>query len=166
MKIIRIFVLALCFPVLLSVNTHKFYVSVTEVEYVKEKKSLQIISRIFIDDLENALRKRYEKRLSFSPNDEAEEVEAYLERYLKDKITIKINGKTADFKFIGKEYDNDILFCYLEIVNVEEIKSFQISNKVLFDSFDDQQNIVKLKINDESKSYILIHQNDKAMLNF
>jgi len=166
MKIIRIFVLAIILPVLLSVNAHKFYVSVTEVEYVKEKKSVQIISRIFIDDLENALRQRYEKRLTFAPKNEAEEVEAYLERYLKDKITIKINDKTADFKFIGKEYDNDIVFCYLEVVDVKEIKSFQISNKVLFDSFDDQQNIVKLKINNESKSFILINQNDNVMFNF
>jgi hypothetical protein len=166
MKIIKILVLAVLLPLLFSVSAHKFYVSVTEVEYVKEKKSVQIISRIFIDDLENTFRKRYEKRLTFSPKDEAEEVGIYLERYLKDKITIKINGKIADITLIGKEYDNDILFCYLEVAGVKEIKTFEISNTLLFDSFDDQQNIVKLKINGEKKSFILMDRNDKAMLNF
>lgn len=166
MKTIKILVLAIVFPLVLSVNAHKFYVSVTEVDYVKEKKSVQIISRIFIDDLESTLRKRYDKRLTFSPKNEADEVEMYLQRYLKEKITIKINGKTANFKFIGKEYDNDILFCYLEVTEVNEIKTFQIINKVLFDNFDDQQNIVKLHINNEKRSFILMEQNDKAMLNF
>lgn len=166
MKTIKILFLSIIFPLLLSVSAHKFYVSVTEVEYVKEKKSVQIISRIFIDDLENTLRKRYGKRLTFSPKNETKEVTGYLERYLKDKITIKINGNATDFKFIGKEYDNDILFCYLEVVDVNDIKTFQISNRILFDSFDDQQNIVKLKIDDEKKSFILMEGNDKAMLNF
>ena len=38
---------------------HKFYVSVTEMEYVKEKKSVQIITRIFIDDFEAVLNTRF-----------------------------------------------------------------------------------------------------------
>ncbi|HUH29545.1 DUF6702 family protein [Gelidibacter sp.] len=166
MKTLKIFVLALVFPLLLSVNVHKFYVSVTEVAYVKEKTSVQIITRIFIDDLENALRHRYSKHLTLASENEAKEVEDYLQRYLKDKISIQINGKFVDYKFIGKEYDNDIVFCYLEIADVKDIKSFEISNKVLFESFDDQQNIVKLKINDQNKSFILINQSDKALLKF
>lgn len=166
MKTFRILVLSIVFPVLLSVNTHKFYVSVTEVAYVKEKQSVQIISRIFIDDLENALRKRYDQQLTFTTKNESEEVQEYLTRYLNDKIAIKINGQIVSFKFIGREYDNDIVYCYIEINDIKEIKSFQISNKVLFDSFEDQQNIVKFKINNKNKSYILIHQNDKVELNF
>lgn len=166
MNIIKIFVLVLVFPLLLSVNAHKFYVSVTEVAYVNEKKSVQIITRIFIDDLENALRQRYNKHLTFAPENEAEEVEIYLERYLKDKISIQINDKIVAVKYVGREYDNDIVFCYLEITDVKEIKSFQISNKVLFESFDDQQNIVKLKINDQNKSVILINQSDSVHLKF
>lgn len=166
MKAIKILVLAICLPLLLSVNSHKFYVSVTEVEYVKEKQSVQIISRIFIDDLENTLRKRYDKRLMFTPNNETEEVNVYLQRYLKDKINITINGAPVSFKFIGKEYDNDILFCYLEVMGIKNIKTFDITNSLLFDNFDDQQNIVKLNINNEKKSYILMQQNDKAVLKF
>ena len=166
MKILKILVLAIVIPVLLSATVHKFYVSVTEVEYVKEKKSVQIISRIFIDDLENALRKRYDQHLKFASKNESKDVQKYLERYLNEKISININGKTAVFKFIGKEYDNDIIFCYLEVNDIQDIKSFQISNKVLFDSFEDQQNIVKLKMNNENKSFILIEQDNRAQLNF
>ena len=33
-------------------GAHKFYVSVTQIEYVKEKESVEIVMRIFIEDLE------------------------------------------------------------------------------------------------------------------
>ena len=38
-----------------NTNSHKFYVSTSVAEFVQEKKSIQVISQIFIDDLENAL---------------------------------------------------------------------------------------------------------------
>lgn len=165
-KTVKIIILGFLFPLLLSVNTHKFYVSVTEVDYIQEKKSVQIITRIFIDDLENALRHRYKEGLTFDPKNEPQEVDVYVQRYLKDKMSIIINGKPANVHFLGKEYDNDILFCYLEVTEVNAVNSFQISNKLLFESFDDQQNIIKLNINDKKKSFILIAQNDNAVLNF
>jgi len=37
---------------------HKFYVGVFQVEYAAEKKMIQITSRIFIDDLNNAMEKK------------------------------------------------------------------------------------------------------------
>ena len=44
------------FMAVTSLKDHKFYVSLTQVEYVKEKQSLQIISRVFLDDIEDALK--------------------------------------------------------------------------------------------------------------
>lgn len=166
MKTIKILFIIAILPLLLSATLHKFYVSVTEIEYVKEKKSVQIISRIFIDDLEKALCLRYDEQITLATSTESKDVSVYMERYLKDKIDIKINGKPVNFKFIGKEYDNDIVFCYLEIIDIHEIKSFEISNQLLFDTYDEQQNIVKLKINNQNKSIILMSQNDKGLLNF
>lgn len=166
MKTKKILVILAMLPLFLSASLHKFYVSVTEIEYVKEKKTVQIISRIFVDDLEKALRQRYDENLTLATSKESKDVAVYLERYLKSKIEIKINGKAVNFKFIGKEYDNDIVFCYLEIVDIQEIKSFEISNQVLFDTYSEQQNMVKLKINDQNKSIMLMSQNDKGLLNF
>lgn len=166
MKTYQLILVIFLLPIILSTSLHKFYVSVMEVEYVKEKKSVQMISRIFVDDLENAVRLRYDNNLTLSTKNESKEVNQYLERYLKDKIEVWINGESVEFKFIGKEYDNDIVFCYLEIPNVQNIRSFEISNTLLFDTFDEQQNIVKIKMNGKNKSFILIAQNDKGLLNF
>ncbi|UKM66304.2 peptidase E [Flavobacteriaceae bacterium GSB9] len=133
---------------------------------MKEKKSVQIISRIFINDFESAVRTRYNKVLTFGGEDETENLDDYIEGYLKDYLTIKINGKRADLAYIGKEYDIDIIKCYLEIEDVKKIDTLEITNRILFDLIQEQQNIIKTKINSKQKSVILIPQKDTAVLKF
>ncbi len=166
MKFTKFFLLFLIIPLLAFSPVHKYYVSVTQINYVKEKESVQIISRIFTDDFENLLRKRYDENITLAGKNEPKIADTYIERYLNDKIKIKINNKDAKFIFIGKEYDADIMRCYLEIEGVKAINSFQITNQILFDLYDEQQNIVKTKINSKQKSYLLIPQKDMALLNF
>ena len=51
--------IATCTLVLIcGFSVHKFYVGVFQVDYFKEKKSVQITARLFIDDLEKALQKK------------------------------------------------------------------------------------------------------------
>lgn len=154
----------LCF---LAFNeAHKYYVSVTQIEYVEEQKSLQIISRIFIDDFERLLRERYDESITLAIENEKEIVDSYTEKYLKDKITISIDGRSQNIEFIGKEYEDDIMFVYMEITGVEDINAIEISNSVLFDVFEEQQNVVRTKIMGKNKSFILIKENAKGVLNF
>lgn len=40
-----------------SFEMHKFYVAIFQVQFVPEKKRIQITSRIFLDDLNKALEK-------------------------------------------------------------------------------------------------------------
>jgi len=167
MRTIKIITLAICFPVLIAATSiHKFYVSTTKIEYVVEKQSVQIITRIFIDDFERVLQERYDETIILSEKDESEVIQAHIKRYLKARINIKINDIDSKLVFLGKEYDNDIMICYLEIENVSNIKSIEISNTVLFDLYSDQQNILRTKINSKNKSFILIKENDKGLLNF
>lgn len=145
---------------------HKFYVSLTQIEHVPEKRSIQIITRIFIDDLEQAIREQYDNEVTLGVDNEDDSVDDYVQSYLKEKIVIKIDDQQVSFKFIGKSYDLDIVKCYLEIEDIEKIKSFEISNHVLFDLFPDQQNIVKTKINSKQKSFILVSKDRTALLKF
>ncbi|WP_104735607.1 DUF6702 family protein [Hanstruepera ponticola] len=166
MNFLKKLFIVLVIPLFAFTAVHKYYVSVTQIEYVKEKASVQIISRIFIDDFEKLLRERYNPDITLSKDGESAEVDFYVEKYLGEKIKIKINGKDTDVVFIGKEYEADIMYCYLEIENVKSISSFEITNQVLFDLYGEQQNIVRTEINNKNKSFILIRENDKGLLNF
>lgn len=167
MKLLPILIVFLSLPFLISnTNNHEYYVSVTEVEYAKDEQALQIISQIFIDDFETLLRKRYDEHLTLDIEGESDKVDTYMSRYLTDKLKIIVNGDIVNFKFIGKEYKEDITYCYLEIENVSNIKSVEITNQILFDVFSDQQNIVRLKLLGKNKSFLLVPQNDTCVLKF
>lgn len=165
-SIYLIFILAVGLTITSSNTKHEYYVSVTNIEYAKEQQSVQIISQIFIDDFETLIRQRYDETIILAETDEPEIVDEYMKRYLEDKLKIKINEKTYKFNFLGKEYKEDITYCYLEIENVKDIKSVSVVNRILFDVLPDQQNIVRLKMLDKNKSFLLIPENDECMLNF
>lgn len=152
---------------LCSFNTlHKYYVSITQIEFVKEQQSVQIISRIFIDDFESVLRKRYDKNITLDRGDDETQIDDYIKKYLLTKIEISINNKEVIPNFIGKKYDDGIMHCYLEIENIKSISTFQIKNKVLFDMFEDQKNVIRTNINNKNKTVVITAQNDKGLLNF
>ncbi len=167
MKLLKLTIVFFILPVLVS-NTkeHEYYVSVTKIEYAKKQQSLQIISQIFIDDFEALLRKRYDENITLAPDSDSKIIDTYMERYLSDKLNIKVNGSILNFNFIGKEYKDDITYCYLEIENITNIKSLEVINQTLFDLFPEQQNIVRLKMLGENRSFLLVPDNDKCMLNF
>lgn len=162
----KIFILLLVLSLMSFTVMHKYYVSVTEIEYVKEKQSVQIISRYFIDDFEKLLRERYDTDIILKIDNEKEIVKYYIEKYLNTKLKITINGKPASYTFIGKDYETDILLCYLEIMDVTNITSIEVSNTALQDVFSDQQNIIKLKVNNKSNSFLLNKDNPKGLLKF
>lgn len=163
LKIIAVAVLLILFSAFAM--EHQYYISNTHVEYVKEKKSVQIISRVFTDDFEDVLRERYDETL-FIDNENSEKTDQYIERYLLEKFKIQINGKYQKPVFLGKKIDMEIVKCYLEIENVKDISSINISNQILFDLFSEQQNIIKLNINNKKKNFVLTKQKDKASLIF
>ena len=163
---IKSLLILLILPLFAFTAVHKYYVSVTQIDYIKEKKSVQITSRIFIDDFEKLLRERYDQSITLAKDQDEKQIDLYIEKYLKSKLKININNKPVNLVFIGKEYEDDIMNCYLEIENISEITSFEVVNEVLFDMFKEQKNIVRTFINSKHKSFVLIPKKDKGMLNF
>lgn len=158
--------LILLLPLFAFTTAHKFYVSVTNVGYSEKDDALQITSRVFIDDLDELLKERYDIDAKLSTDAESELSDEYLEKYLRAKFSVEINEKTRPYKLIGRKYDNDVCIFYLEIeaIDLPAIKSIQIENQLLTDMFDEQQNVLHFKINEKKKSFVLIKSDTKGML--
>jgi len=146
---------------------HKFYVSVTHVVYSEKSSSFQITSRIFIDDLEQLLEERYAIDAKLATGNELPIANEYIEKYLRAKFLIELDGKVANYVFLGKEYDNDVVLLYLEVenVNLSDLGSIALQNGMLTDLFDEQQNIVHFKWKGNKKSFVLVKHTNKGMLN-
>ena len=165
MKEVKIFFLILIIP-LFSFGLHKYYISLTKIDFVEKEKSVQITMRFFIDDIEKTLENRYEIELELATNKENKKANIYLERYIASKFEVTINQNVKLYKFLGKEYENDVVFFYLEITDIEMINQISIQNRMLFEEFPDQENFVKLDVNNSKKTFVLRKENDKEMLNF
>ena len=151
---------------LVSFQVHKYYLSLTKVDYINESKSVQITARIFIDDLETALDKKFGKSFKLDTNQEIEDTNKYIDEYIVKLLKITINGELKSYNYLGKKYESDVVHLFAEIENVVEIKSIEVQNRILMDDFPDQQNIIKLNINNKKKSFILTLDSDKDLLNF
>jgi hypothetical protein len=68
------------------------------------------------------------------------------------------------YSYLGKEYENNDVFFYLELENIDQINSITIENSMLFETFEEQQNYVKLTIEGVQKTFILVKANVKEML--
>ncbi|WP_350287954.1 DUF6702 family protein [uncultured Croceitalea sp.] len=152
---------------LLSFTVHKFYVSVTNINYSEDSKAFQMTTRIFIDDLEALLEERYGIDAGLATSEELEIANDYIEKYLKAKLVVQLNNEESTYKFLGKKYDNDVAICYLEIENValDTLRSIEIENEILTDLYEEQKNLVHIKYKDKKKSFILVRSDTKGMLN-
>ncbi|MFM1878766.1 MAG: hypothetical protein RLZZ241_1632 [Bacteroidota bacterium] len=149
------------------VPEHKFYVSVTHVEYAEASSAIQIISRIFIDDMEEILQERYGIKAGLATDHESATATGFIEKYLRAKMVVSINGLSTKFNYLGQRYERDLLICYLEIpaVAISNLRTLEVENKVLMDIFEEQRNLIHFKVQEHKKSVVLTTENTKAMLN-
>lgn len=145
---------------------HKFYVGVFQIDYFKEKKAIQITARLFIDDLEKALHKKHNKHFYITTKDEVPDANTYIAKYLEEKLKIKINNKIQTIQFLTKEQEENIVICYLKINFKDNIKDLEITNNVLSDVFNEQQNLVHLNINGNKKTILFTNTETNQKLKY
>lgn len=143
---------------------HEFYVSVCEIDYNEENKSLEIAIKLFTDDLELAIQEQ--GAIDFKIDD-TKKADVYIAKYLKSGFQVKVDEVDLDYEFIGKEVSLDnVTWCYVEVKEVTGVSSIEIKNALLTELFDDQKNMVHVRVNDKTKSLILRKSELEGTLNF
>ena len=165
MNIQKAFLLFLIVP-LLSFSTHKYYLSLTQIEYKSEARSLQIIINVFMDDIEIALNEKYQINLQLTSKEELKNNNIYFHTYLKEKLHLKINDVSREFNYLGKEYDGDLVYFYLEIENINDINSLEVVNTLLISNFPKQENLLKTKIHNKYQGLLLTAKKTTGLLKF
>lgn len=135
-------------------TNHKFYVSTTEIDYRPEIATFQITVKVFTDDFQNLLQKRYDAKLTLDPDSDADLVDNYATCYLKQKIKLNVNEQPVALQFLGKTYDLDQTTLFLQVTDVPDFQTLTVENHLLFELFDDQQNILRIKTPTQRKSFL------------
>jgi hypothetical protein len=159
--------LVILFLSLTAFSFHKFYMGVFQVNYAAEKKMIQITSRIFIDDLNNGMEKKYHQKTYVGTDKETQADIDLLKKYLAENFTIKINGQSKPITFLSKEVEaNDILVCYSRIKDINAFKTIEISNTILVDWNAEQQNITHISAFGTKKSVLFTESSRKELLKY
>ncbi|MBN8640425.1 MAG: hypothetical protein J0L86_01315 [Flavobacteriales bacterium] len=163
-KIIQNSVFVVLFFMLTSLSAHKFYVAIYQINHAKEKKMLQITARLFIDDINEAIEKKYNKKSFLASDKETPEQVELLKKYLAEKFIIKVNNQPKSIIFVSKETEDNVLICYLKIVDVPKITSLEVENSIIMENHFDQQNIIQANFNGSKHSLLLTSESFKGML--
>jgi len=132
--------------VLKLVFFHPFHVSVCEITYDQEDKALEITHRIFLDDMENALREYHDlTQFDITRPKENLDLNELLRVYIIENFKIKINEEAKKYEFIGYELEKDVIYAYLQVVNLTSFNDLEVFNTILIQLFDDQENLVHVK---------------------
>jgi len=164
MKKATIFFLFVLIVSCFAFTTHKFYTAIYQINFVPKKKMVQVTTRIFIDDLNDALENKFHKKTFLGSDTETAADVDFLKKYLSEKFTLKINGQQKPMIFLSKEVEDNILICYLKCVDVSKIITLDVQNTIITEIHNQQQNIIQANFNNKKSSLLLDSETYKGML--
>jgi hypothetical protein len=131
---------------------HPLHVSVTEIEYNEKEKRLEVMMRVFIDDLELALRSRFNKPEMDILAPTSPTLDEMMNEYLKDHFKITLDNKVQKTSYLGHERDGEAFVFYVEVPNIKKWKEIVVTNDIIMEMYDDQSNLVHVTVRGKVKS--------------
>ncbi len=131
---------------------HAFHISVTEILYKPEDKVVQVSVRLFLDDLELALRAETgNQALDIADKSNYDYLSEAVGKYVKKRLRVS-SKKPIPLTYLGFEYEEDVLWCYLESEKVKKFEAIKVENELLTEAFSDQENLVHFRRGGKVKS--------------
>ena len=153
--------------ILCGASLHPVHVSVTEISLDEKEKELEIISRIFWDDLEKSIREeKKQPELNLLEPGTGISTDQLVGEYLQKRFKITLDGKVQKVKYLGHEVENEAILCYIQVANVKKLETIEVYNSVLTELYEDQSNLVHVTRKEIVKSLRLMRDNPSGKLTF
>lgn len=145
---------AICFflAVTAFVSPHRFYLSLTEIRVDSKKQTLDVSCKLFTDDVEEVLQKKYGKKVDLATTSKNKEVQALVTKYINENFKINVAGKLQTLSFVGFETETDATWFYLETTPFTSKGKVTIYNTLLYDYLPEQSNMINFYWDDQEKS--------------
>lgn len=145
---------------------HPFYISLTDMVYKADVNRLEIAQKIFWDDLEVALEKRFKTKVDFLNMPDRTQLDEMLREYLLEQNKIRINGQLIALEYLGHEIEEDAAWFYFESIDVPKPATVLVMNTILTSEFPTQQNIINFYVDQRPKSIITTIRKPEGELRF
>lgn len=141
---------------------HPFFMSVTEAEYHAKDKTIGISVKLFNDDLESTLKRSSGQNVDILQGDKSTNTK-YIQQYFSKHFSISSSNKNIPYSILGYEKENDVVYVFLEVVNVPPIRQIQINTDLLYDQDKSQINLIHFRQNGKRESQKLSYPDSKAI---
>jgi hypothetical protein len=145
---------------------HPFHVSVVEISHNTVDKNLEISCKIFTDDFERVLVKNYKTKVDLINPPDRKATDKLVEDYIRTHLALTADGKPVNFSYLGFEREDDAIYSYIEVQNVPAVKKIDITNRLMYDLFDDQTNLMHVIVGGNRKSGKLEYPKAEASFSF
>lgn len=152
--------------IIISLMLHPMHLSVTEIEMDDEEKRLEIMMRVFMDDLEVTLREEFKNLDLDIENPKGLSVDQMMSDYLKVHFKVVLDGKQQTTSYLGHEQEGQAFIFYIEVSKVKKWKTIQVMNDIIMETYHDQSNLVHVTVNETVKSLRLTRSAPMDKLTF
>jgi len=144
---------------------HPVHVSVTNMEYNKEEKIFLVSFKVFTDDFEAIVERKYGVNLNLGKGDELKNADEYFSRYFRESFSFIVNGEELrEPVFLEKNMNDIAVWLYYKYPTSYNVKEVEIENIIMLDMFKDQSNLLIFKYNDFEKGFIF--NSEKVKIQF
>ncbi|WP_340112749.1 DUF6702 family protein [Maribellus mangrovi] len=168
MKIIKKYLSVLFFFLLTSgaLMAHPFYLSICQMEFNPGTHALEISLKTFADDLLFGFENAGHKEVFLGEARENPKTDEFLYKYVSSKLQFVINGNPVEYNFIGKELEDDVVWSYFEITDVDELHTVGVQCTLLTEIHETQNNVIQVEKGKKIKSLLLNLQKTSGELEF
>jgi len=145
---------------------HPFYIAVTEINHNAKDQTLEITCKMFADDLEQILEKKYKTQLDISLAKDRPAFDKYIPDYMAMHLSLAVDGKAVALSYVGFEQEKESAFCYFQVSHVPALKKLDIVNSILHDFKQEQINIIHVTVQGKRQSTKLEYPQTKAAFGF
>lgn len=146
-----------------NTDKHPLHLSSTELNYNLKTRTIEVSCRIFTDDFEDIISKKYKVKADLSADAKHKEMDRLVNQYISAHLQLAANGKILPLNYIGFEKDNEAVVVYLESAKIMNIVKLETTSTVLYDLFDDQTNIFHLTLKGNRHSFKLTYPDKKSV---
>ena len=108
----------------------------------------------------------YNENLDLLNPKDLNKINSLVEDYLSSRFAVIVNGRVKKIDYLGNEMGKDVMWCYMEITKVKKVNTIEIEDKVLFEAFDNQSNIIHVDYRNQIKSLRLVNNKSRDLITF
>jgi hypothetical protein len=127
---------------------HPVHVTFTSIDYDPERVTFKVFVRMYFDDFLRDCKLNGNETLNedFSDNDPSSM--KTMEKYLADKVILKVNEKQLSGKLLAMKLSDNEISMNLDYKTIKKPKTITVKNFIMTSLYSDMSNMMIIKVND------------------